>query len=236
MKFKRGLAIGLGLAVSLQSTVVFANDEASEPTISTDTVTWTVDEAAEEAATEEVPAEEAITEEVPAEEAITEEVPAEEAITEEVPTEEAATEEVPAEEVATDEAATEEAATEEAVTEEAATEEAATEEAVTEEVITEEIATEGTSVEILDSQVPLESTDVSAEVQKLATLTIVHTLVLDDEEATYTQTVEGFAAGDTINLEDYVVADEEVSCTSELGSLELQEGENVIVLKYVWEF
>ena len=231
MKFKRGLAIGLGLAVSLQSTVVFANDEASEQTISTDTITWTVDEAAEEAATEEVPAEEVPAEEVPAEEAATEEAATEEAVTEEAATEEAATEEA-----ATEEAATEEAATEEAITDEVATEEAITDEVATDEAITEEIATEGTSVEILDSQVPLESTDVSAEVQKLATLTIVHTLVLDDEEATYTQTVEGFAAGDTINLEDYVVADEEVSCTSELGSLELQEGENVIVLKYVWEF
>ncbi|MEA5083215.1 MAG: hypothetical protein VB018_03565 [Lachnospiraceae bacterium] len=206
MKFRKGLVFGLGLALSLQSVVVFANDASSESTVSTSTVTWTIEAVAEEPAAEEPAAEEP------------------------------AAEEPAAEEPAAEEPVAEEPAAEEPVAEEPAAEEPAAEEEVAEEPAAEEPVAEEPVVEILENQVPLADALVPVEVKKTATLTIVQTLLLDDGEATYTETFEDFAAGDVANLEDYIVTDPEVECVSELGSVELTEGENIIVLNYVWNF
>jgi hypothetical protein len=218
MKFRKGLVVGLGLALSLQSVVVFADDFSSVATVSTAVV---AESPTAEEPTAEAPTAEAPTSEEPTAEAPTAEVPTEQ--TAEAPTAEAPTEQ-------TAEAPTAEEPTAEAPTAEAPTAEAPTAEqpVVVEPVVVEPV------VEILDNQVPLAGALVP-EVKANATLLITNKLQCDDGELICQQEIKDLVAGTTVDIAEYVDENEDVKAVNGTGTIELVEGQNEIVIEYRFE-
>lgn len=92
---------------------------------------------------------------------------------------------------------------------------------------------EGEIVEIPEEEIPLvEEMPLIEEVQEEATLIIVHKLQFELGEAVQEQVVVGLKAGETVNLADYALVDEEVCLSKEVSSVILVAGENTAEIQY----
>lgn len=206
MKFRKGLVFGLGLALSLQSVVVFANDVSSVATASTPTATVTIEGTTEEPVAEAPVAEAPVVEEPVVEEPVVEEPVVEEPVVEEP-------------------------VVEEPVVEEPVVVEPVVVEPVVEEPVVEEPVVVEPVVEILDNQVPLADVLVP-EVKANATLLINHKLISDEGEIIIQEEIKDLVAGTTVDIAEYVHEDEYVKAVNGTGTIELVEGKNEIIIEY----
>lgn len=65
-----------------------------------------------------------------------------------------------------------------------------------------------------------------------ATLTITHRLIADGETRDFTETADGLAVGQSVNLADYAVDEDYVVCISDLPEMTLSEESTTVVLEY----
>ena len=245
MKSRKGLVVGLGLALGLQSVVVFANDVYSETTASTSEVTMTIEGTTEEPVAEapvaEAPVVEApvvgepVAEEPVAEEPVVEEPVVEEPVVEEPVVEEPVVEEPVVEEPVVEEPVVEEPVVEEPVVEEPVVEEPVVEEPVVEEPVVEEPVAEEPVVEEPVAELPVAVeplVEIVPEVKANATLLITNKLISDDGEFIFQEEITDLVAGTTVDIAEYVCQDEYVKAVNGSGTIELVEGQNEIVVEY----